>query len=275
MKKILKIFKEFFGFIHDVFEKHYLIGELARRDFKESYADSVLGLTWALLKPLSMALIMWFAFTYGLRVGKGTLGMPFICYLFTGNLAWEYFSGALSGSTSVIQQYSFLVKKMDFRLSILPVVKLVSTAYISFIFFIVVVLILVSNRYYPTWYWFQVLYYFLGMVLLTLGLGWITSAITVFTRDVKHIIAILLQFGFWATPILWNPTMLPDSFQLFVKLNPMSYIVIGIRNSLVFGKPFWQESLAVTIYFWGLTFFLLFLGIAIFKRLRPHFADVI
>ncbi len=275
MNKILKVFKELFGFIHDIFEKHYLIGELARRDFKESYADSVLGLTWAILKPLSMALIMWFAFTYGLRVGKGTLGMPFICYLFTGNLAWDYFSGAFSGSTNVIQQYSFLVKKMDFRLSILPVVKLVSASYLNAIFFCVVVLLLVTNGIYPSWYWFQVLYYFFAMVMLTLGLGWITSAITVFAKDVKHIITILLQFGFWATPILWNPAMLPDSFQVFVKLNPMAYIVMGYRNSLVLGKPFWEESLSVTIYFWGLTFFFLFLGIAIFKRLRPHFADVI
>ena len=138
-----------------------------------------------------------------------------------------------------------------------------------------VVLILISHGYYPTWYWLQVFYYFFAMVLLTLGLSWITSAVTVFTRDVKHIVTILLQFGFWATPILWNPSMLPDSFQFFVKLNPMAYIVMGFRDSLVFCKPFWEESLKVTLYFWGLTFFFLFLGIAVFKRLRPHFADVI
>ena len=275
MNKISKLFKKMYDFIHDIFEKHYLIGELAKRDFKESYADSVLGLAWALLKPLSMAFVMWFAFTYGLRVGKSSVGMPFICYLFTGNLAWDFFSGAFSGSTSVIQQYSFLVKKMDFKLEILPVVKLVSTTYINIIFFGIVILILIANRIYPTLYWFQIIYYFAAMVFLVLGLGLITSAVTVFVKDVKHIVTILLQFGFWATPILWNPKMLPDSFQFFVKLNPLAYIVIGYRNSLVYGKPFWEEDLGVTIYFWGLTLFLLFLGIAVFKRLKPHFADVL
>lgn len=275
MNKIKKVFKEFFLFIHDVFEKRYLIKELAKRDFKESYADSVLGLAWAILKPLSMAIIMWFAFTYGLRIGKDTVGMPFICFLFTGNLAWDFFSGALSGSTNVIQQYSFLVKKMDFQLSILPVVKLLSILYINIIFLGVVALILIIHGIYPSWYWLQMLYYFFAMAMLSLGLGWITSAITVFARDVRHLITIFLQFGFWATPILWNPAMLPDSFQVFVKLNPMAYIVMGYRNSLVFGKPFWKESPVVTFYFWGLTFIFLFLGIAIFKRLRPHFADVI
>lgn len=275
MNKITNFFKELYFFLHDIFEKHYLIGELARRDFKENYADSILGLTWALLKPLSMAFIMWFAFTYGLRVGKSSVGMPFICYLFTGNLAWDFFSGAFSGSTSVIQQYSFLVKKMDFKLGILPVVKLVSTTYINFIFFGIVILILILNGIYPTLYWLQMIYYFFAMVFLVLGLGLLTSAVTVFVKDVKHIVTILLQFGFWATPILWNPRMLPNSFQFFVKLNPMAYIVIGYRNSLVYSKPFWEESLGMTLYFWGLTLFLLFLGITVFKRLRPHFADVL
>lgn len=275
MKILIKIFKELFLFIHDIFKRHYLIGELARRDFKESYADSVLGLTWAILEPLSMALIMWWAFTFGLRVGRGTFGMPFVCYLFIGNLAWEYFSRAFYGSANVIQQYSFLVKKIDFRLSILPVVKMVSSFYITAIFFLVVVLLLFIHGIKPTWYWFQLLYYFFAMVMLVLGLGWLASAITVFVKDFSHIISILLQFGFWASPVLWNPEMLPESFQRFVKFNPMAYIILGYRNSLVYGKPFWQEDLFTTVYFWVLTFFFLLVGIAVFKRLSPHFADVI
>ena len=275
MHKALKIFKELFSFIHDIFENHYLIGELAKRDFKESYADSVLGLTWAILKPLCMAFVMWFAFTYGLRVGKSTVGMPFICYLFTGNFAWNYFTGTLSESTNVISQYSFLVKKINFKLSILPVVKLISSLYISIIFFFIVVLILLLNGFYPTWYWVQIVYYFFSMMLLLLGLGWITSSITVFVKDVKHIIAILLQFGFWATPILWNPAMLPEKMQFLVKINPMAYIVQGMRNSLVLEKAFWQDDPAIIIYFWVLTVVFLILGIVVFKKTRPHFADVI
>lgn len=275
MKRIIGVFKELFGFIHDVFDKHYLIGELVKRDFKKKYIDSVLGLAWAILKPLSMAMIMWFAFTYGLRVGKGTVGMPFICYLFTGNLAWDYFSSSLNSSTNAILEYSFLVKKIDFRLSILPVVKLLSNAILSLILLGVVALILIGNKIYPTWYWFQIIYYFFAMFLFALGIGWMTSSMTVFTKDIKHIVTILMQFGFWATPIIWNFDMLPENFRKIMKLNPMVYIVNGYRNSLVFGKPFWKEDLFSTIYFWTLTICFLFLGIIIFKRLRPHFADVI
>lgn len=275
MNKILKPIKEFFAFIHDIIESHYLIGELARRDFKEIYADSVLGLTWAILKPLCMAFVMWFAFTYGLRVGKSTVGMPFICYLFTGNLAWDYFSSALSGSTNVILQYSFLVKKINFKLNILPVVKLISSLYISIIFLFIVALILLINGIYPSWYWLQIVYYFFAMMLFVLGLGLITSSITVFVKDVKHIIAIILQFGFWATPILWNPSMLPEKMQILVKINPMAYIVQGMRNSLALEKPFWQDDPAIIVYFWILTFVFLILGIIVFKKTRPHFADVI
>lgn len=275
LKKILKVFKELFDFIYDIFTKKDLIRELVKRDFKKYYKDSMLGFIWAILEPLSLALIMWFAFTYGLRVGKGNMDMPFICYLFTGNLAWDYFSGAFFGSTNVILEYSFLVKKVDFRLSVLPVVKLLSSSIISLIFFGIVTLILAGNGIYPTFYWFQILYYFFAMMVLTLGVSWITSSITVFVKDIRHIVSIFIKFGFWATPILWNPNMLPEKLKIIVKLNPMAYIVNGYRNSLVYGRPFWQDSLSSILYFWILAFFFLFFGIIVFRKLKPHFADVI
>ncbi len=263
------------GFVKDIYDKRYLIFELVKRDFKSRYMGSVLGLLWALLQPLLLSLIMWFVFTFGLKSGTGPMGIPFICYLFTGMFAWNFFSESLSSSTNVIIEYSFLVKKVDFRLSILPIVKLLSATIITFIFFIIVIIILVLNGIYPSIWWFQFIYYLIAMMLLTLGLSWLSSAMNVFIKDVSYVVSILLQFGFWLTPIFWGVTALPEKWIFIVKINPMAYIVNGYRDSFFLKKPFWEGDITSIISFWSFTLFFLLVGIIVFKRLRPHFADVI
>ncbi len=272
---IIKIVKEMFSFIREIYEMRYLIYELVKRDFKSRYMGSMLGLFWAILQPLLMNAIMWFVFTFGLKVGRGPMGVPFICYLFTGMLAWSYFSDSFTGSTNVITEYSFLVKKINFRLSILPIVKLLSSGIIEVIFFIIVIFILAVNGIYPSLWWLQIIYYLAAMMLLSLGLSWITSAMNVFVKDVGYVVSILLQFGFWMTPIFWDVNVLPAKWHIFVKLNPMAYIVNGFRESFLMQKPFWHGDLFSIIWFWGVTITALLAGIIVFKRLRPHFADVI
>ncbi len=272
---IIKIIKELFGFVRDIYEKRFLIFELVKRDFKSRYMGSVLGLVWAVVQPLLISAIMWFVFTFGFKTGRGADGVPFVCYLFTGMLAWNYFSESLTGSTNVITEYSFLVKKINFRLSILPIVKLLSSGLISVIFMGIVILILLINGTYPSFWWFQVIYYMVAMMLLSLGLSWITSAMNVFVKDVAYIISILIQFGFWMTPIFWDINVLPPKWHIIVKINPMAYIVNGYRDSLLYHKPFWAGDLFSIIWFWSFTVISLLVGIIVFKRLRPHFADVI
>lgn len=269
------IIKEFAGFLSEIYEKRYLIYELVKRDFMSRYMGSVLGLVWAIMQPLLMNAIMWFVFTFGFKAGAGPMGIPFICYLFTGMLAWNFFSESLINSTYVITEYSFLVKKINFRLSILPIVKLLSAGIISMIFLGIVILILIFNGVYPSWWWFQFIYYMGSMMLLSLGLSWITSAMNVFVKDVAYVVSILIQFGFWMTPIFWDVAVLPEKWRIIIKLNPMAYIVNGYRDSFLLHKPFWQGDLFSLGWFWGFTALSLLVGIIVFKRLRPHFADVI
>ena len=83
-----------------------------------------------------------------------------------------------------------------------------------------------------------------------------------------------MQIAMWMTPIMWNYTMVPDKYLWIFKLNPMYYIVEGYRDSLI-NKIWFFEKLDYTIYFWGFTVILFLAGITIFKKLKPHFADVI
>jgi lipopolysaccharide transport system permease protein/teichoic acid transport system permease protein len=273
--RLKKLIKEPFKFAAEIVEKRGLIFELAKRDYKSRYMGSVLGFVWTFAQPIAMMLIMWGVFTFGLKVGKMTGDIPFVVYMFVAQVSWNFFSDSWSSSTGVILEYSFLVKKINFRLGILPIVKMAS-AFINHIFLMIfVVIVLIVNGYYPDMYWIQSLYYLFCMVCFVLGLSWLTSAMNVFWRDIGYIISIVLQFGFWLTPIFWNIKSIPENFWPMIRANPCYYIIEGYRNSFVYHKPFWTDDPYLIIQFWAVTIVVLFIGMVVFKRLRPHFADVI
>ena len=112
------------------------------------------------------------------------------------------------------------------------------------------------------------------MVVLALGISWITAALNVFIRDVGQIVAVVLQMGFWATPIFWDIQMMPSKIQAVFKCNPMYYIVQGYRESFIYFAPFWHHPIQ-TLYFWGISITFFITGTMIFKKLKPQFPDVL
>ncbi len=269
----MSMVREGVQFIHEIYERRGQIYDLTRRDFMNRYIGSMLGLLWAFLEPLAMMLIMWGVFSFGLKV-RPSGNVPFIAYLFTGMSAYNFFSESAGASSNVIRTYDFLVKKVKFRIAILPIVKILSALIIHIIFLFIVMAVIWISGIKPDIYWLQSLYYLIAMLAMLLGLGWLLSAIGVFIRDIANVIGILLTFGFWLTPIFWNKDMLPAAYQKYLCLNPMFYIVQGYRDSFLYHIPFWQHPIN-TAYYWAFTTILLLAGIVTFKKLRPHFADVL
>jgi lipopolysaccharide transport system permease protein/teichoic acid transport system permease protein len=187
---------------------------------------------------------------------------------------WFYFSNAVTAGANAIVVNAFLVKKVAFRVSILPIVPIAS----AFIIHIFLVGILVSAFVYhgktPSLYWLQAPYYLACLALLALGLSWLTSALRVFIKDVGNFVAVLIQIGFWATPIFWTTDLIPERYHHFIHINPMAYIVSGYRNTFMHHVWFWEHGL-INVYFWGEVATIIAAGIIVFKRLRPHFADVL
>jgi lipopolysaccharide transport system permease protein/teichoic acid transport system permease protein len=261
-------------FFVDIYHKRRVIYELAKRDFQQEYQGSYLGFVWMFLQPLIFISVLYFVFTLGFRSGTENAEMPFVLYLIPGMISWLYFSDTFRSTAGVISSHAFLVKKVDFRLSILPIVKILS-ALVPHIFLVGVAIgIAWYMGFQPTLYTLQLFYYYFAMVVLLLGLGWLTSSTSVFVKDVTKVVAIFVQFGFWLTPIFWNIKMIPVEYHWIIKINPANYIVTGYRDSIVTQTPLWlhQEEAA---YFWGLTFIFFITGISVFRRLRPHFAEVV
>lgn len=250
-----------------------LISKLSKNDFWTKYASSQLGIFWAFVSPLLTVLVYWFIFQIGFRVVP-IENVPYLLWLLCGLVPWFFFSEALINSTNSLLEYSYLVKKVVFKISILPIIKIISSLYIHLFFLIFIEYIFIFYGFIPSVYNFQILYYLFCMITLIISLSYLTSSIVVFFRDLSQIISIIMQFGVWLTPILWQPSMFPERYQNILKINPMYYIVEGYRDSLFNETWFWEKP-KQTLLFWGICLICFVLGTIVFKKLKPHFSDVL
>ena len=261
----------------DIYKNRRLVAKLAKNDFKTRYAGSYLGIVWAFIQPVITILVYWFVFSVGFRSGTGDLGVPFVLYLVAGIVPWFFFSESVNSITNCLQEYNYLVKKVVFKVEILPIIKLISCLLVH-AFFVVIMfgMYLIIGRM-PSVIWFQLVYYSLAASLLALGIGFFTSAVNVFFKDMAQIVSICLQFGIWMTPIMYHESMFTGAgkwVEVLFKLNPFYYVVAGYRDTMLTGNWFWERP-TLTLYYWGFTAVVLLLGLKMFKRLRPHFSDVL
>ena len=261
------------GFIVDLIRNHQLLWDLTKKDLKQRYIGSYLGILWAFIQPTITVFIFWFVFQVGFK-SMPVDNFPFVLWLVCGMFPWFFFSAAWLGATNSIAGNSFLVKKVVFRVSLLPMIQILSALMVNLFFVAVLFLMFALYGYSISIYNLQVFYYLFALICLTFGLSLITSTLIVFLKDIGQLVSMLLQFGFWATPIFWSLKLLPESYQWIFKINPMYYIVEGYRNSFIYHRWFWE--LGYTNWsFWLSTIAIMLLGTILFKKMRPHFADVL
>ncbi len=260
----------------ELFQSRHLIWKLAKNDFKKRYAGSYMGALWAMLQPVVTIALYYVVFDkiMGNSINRGTGDVPFVLFLTAGLVPWFYFSEALNSGTNALLEYNYLVKKVVFKISVLPIIKIIAATFIHVFFVCVMLVVAAVYGYYPTIYTLQVIYYSICLFLFVLALSYTTCSIVVFFRDLSQIINIGLQIGMWVTPIMWNLNLLDDKWVVILKLNPLVYIVNGYRSA-VYGKEWFFRDFFSTMYFWIITIVIFGIGAMIFKRLKVHFADVL
>ena len=270
---MMRYIKMFMSFVLDLFQCHRTLWELTKKDLKQRYLGSYLGILWAFIQPAITVCIFWFVFQVGFK-SMPVDDFPFILWLVCGMFPWFFFNDSMVSATNAIIANSFLVKKVVFRVSLLPVIQLLSAVLVHSFFIVALFVMFAVYDYMPSIYNLQVFYYLFAMFCFTFGLSLITSSLIIFLKDIGQIVSMLLQFGFWGTPIFWSLDLIPMEYQWVFKLNPMYYIVEGYRNSFIYHEWFWQIGYT-NFWFWGVTLFVLVVGAVVFKKLRPHFADVL
>ena len=261
----------------ELYQNRRLIWRLSRNDFRKRYAGSYLGTIWAMVPPIVTVAMYWVVFDRifgsGPQVTYTGGEVPYVLFLTAGLVPWFFFSDAVMGGMTSLMEYNYLVKKVVFKVSILPIIKVTAAMFVHIGFSVVLVLIAAFYGYTPTVYTLQLFYYTFCEYVFILGLSYATCAIVLFFRDLQNLISIIMQVGMWATPILWNINTLREKYKPFIKLNPMTYIVEGYRSAVYEQQWFWEHFYSST-YFWIVTALLFVVSALIFKKLKPMFADV-
>ena len=210
---------------------------LAASDFKSRFSGSYLGIFWGVIQPLSTIILFWFVFQVGFR-SNPVDDVPFILWLSAGMIPWNFFYDAWYGGTSAFTSYSYIVKKVVFRIEVLPLVKILSSFILNVVFNVIL------------------------LVMLALALSYITATLNVFIKDIGQFIGIILQVLMWMTPMMWPYTMVAEQDAWLYKLNPLHYVINGYRESLIQGKWFFYHWVQM-------------LGRSLMHRMKGHFADVL
>lgn len=260
----------------ELFQSRHLIWKLAKNDFKKRYAGSYLGAVWALVQPVVTVVMYYLVFDVIMdssrQMANGSV--PYVLFLTAGLVPWFYFTESLQNGTNALLEYNYLVKKVVFKISILPIIKIIAATFIHVFFVCILLIIAAVYGYYPGIYTIQLVYYSFCLFILVLGICYSTCAIMVFFRDIGQIINILLQVGMWATPIMWDVNQFSPKVQMLVKINPLVYIVNGYRST-IFDQTWFFNDFYSTMYFWIITVVLFGVGAVVFKRLKVHFSDVL
>lgn len=217
---------------------------LTKRDLRVRYSTSALGYLWSILDPLAMSMIYWFVFVVVLgRGGEDTIGEnPYIVFLLAGLLPWMWFTGAISDSTRAFLREAKLVRSTSIPRTIW-VNRLVLSKGIEFVASIPVLAIF-AIFFGATVNWSILWAFPLAIVIqavFTVGLGLIVAPLVVFFRDLERAIKLILRFMFYASPIIYATTLLPDNLQGLAAFNPFSGIIGLYRTGFFPAQLNWYD----------------------------------
>lgn len=252
----------------------FLLGEFTRRDFKGRYAGSVMGFLWSFVQPLWSLALFTFLFSTVMKVspGIGERTSNFAIFLFCGLLPWMAIQEGIIRATTAITENAGLVKKMSFPSGLLVwAVVLAALLHEAIALGLFLVVLGVTGELSLSGLWILLIAVPL-QVGLTVGLGFLAAAVNVFFRDTAQINSMLLQGWFYLTPIVYPLSLVPERFARYLALNPLTALVTLYREALLGGEmPPFASLIPLVV----ATLLSLAIGIWVFRRLKPVFADEI
>jgi ABC-type polysaccharide/polyol phosphate export permease len=258
------------GMIQAMVSYRELIKELATREIKARYKQSVLGYAWVMLSPLCQMIVMAFVFSTLLKVSITETTYPL--FLYVGLLPWTLFTGSLQSSTGVLIENSSLIRKIYFprELFILSTMlaKLVDFFLASTVF-VIFFLLFRQQLHLSILFFFPIL---LIQFVFSYGLALILAASNLLYRDIQYVLNLLLLVWLYLTPVMYPPEIIPEQYHFLHQLNPMSQFITAYRQTILFGEIPSLTSVATMIITAVVT---LGIGHLFFKRLEGIFADIV
>lgn len=255
----------------DIWRYRELFQVLAWRDVSVRYKQTVIGIAWAIIRPLLATVV--FTIIFGKLAGlPSDEGTPYALMVFAGILPWTLLSSSLSDASNSLTNNANLISKVYFPRIIVPASAVVVALVDFSVSFVLLLLMMAWYRWLPGWQLLLLPAFLVQAIFSCLGPAlWITS-LNVKYRDFRHIIPFIVQFGLYISPVGFSSSVIPEKWRLLYSLNPAVGVIDGFRWCLLGeGSVYWPGftiSLAASA-------LLLCLGIRQFRKMEKSFADLI
>lgn len=249
-----------------LFQYREFLSTSIRKEIRGKYKKSFLGILWSFLNPLLMLMVYAIIFPIILKSSEKN----YVMFLMTALIPWTFFTTVVTQGASTIVANGNILKKVYFPREILPISTVTSGLVNFLISCIIIFIFLIFTGIGFSKYILLLPFIILIEYLLLLGIVFILSSVTVYLRDLEHIIGVVIQALFYGTPIVYSLSAIPSKFMWVFKLNPMAYIIQGYRDVLYYQTmPNLQGLFLILAFSLGLVI----VGYQIFSYLQKNFAE--
>lgn len=253
--------------IRRVFDYRELIFCLATKEIKIKYKSAVLGWLWSILNPLLLVVIFTAVFTFIIKMNIDKFPAFLLCAL----LPWFFLSFSLSSATTSIVENSGLIKKVNFPYEVIPISVVLANLFNFVVSMFLLIIGLSAFHLYPTLNFVLLPFVIVFEFMFVLGICFISCALHAMFRDVKYFIELLLIVWFYATPIFYPLSFVPEKVRFLFYLNPLTLFINTYRDILLYQKPIDLPSILNIIL---ISLIFLSFGFLIFSRYKKIFADI-
>jgi len=262
-------------------EKHYwadlwyyreLFYVLSWRDISVRYKQTVIGLLWAVVRPVLTMIVFTVIFSKVAKLpSEGSA--PYALMVFAAMLPWQFFATSVSESSNSLIGNTQLITKVYFPRIIIPVSSVITSMIDFLISFAILAVLMIYYRFSPTWNILLLPGFFIIAFITAIGIGLFITSLNVKYRDFRYVIPFLVQFGLYVSPVGFSSSVIPEQYRLLYSLNPMVGVIDGFRWAILGGEsnlfiPGFILSLCVTVFF-------IFIGVRKFRKMEKSFADII
>jgi lipopolysaccharide transport system permease protein len=256
-----------YHFIKELYAYREMLVSMVKRDLRGRYKGSMLGFLWTFINPLLQLIVYTLVFSNFMRMGIENYQL----FLFVTLIPWMFFSNSILSSTTSILYNASLITKIFFPREIMPI-SVVTGNFINMLYCFVVVIAVVlfyhQNLNFICWLLLPIIA--IIEYILTLGIAFIVSALTVYFRDLEHVMGISLLAWQFLTPVMYPETLVPNDYIKIFMLNPMTPITIAYRDILYYGAfPNWQTIAYALL----CSISIFFVGLLIFEKMKRNFAE--
>lgn len=255
----------------DIWHYRELFAFLAWRDILVRYKQTVFGIAWSVIRPLSTMIVFIIVFGKIAKLSSG--GVPYPILVFTALLPWQFFSSSLSEASNSLISNANLFTKVYFPRLVMPASSVMVNFVDFLISFAILVLMMIWYQFIPSWRIIMLPLFFFLAIAVAMGAGLWLASLNVKYRDFRSVVPFIVQFGLFISPVGFSSNVVPERWRFIYSLNPMVGVIDGFRWAILGGESnlYWPGFAASGV----IVIILCFSGIWYFRKMERTFADVI